>query len=155
MAKKDRYQISLKFFLRNGDGKLLAMAQDRGSFAGLFDIPGGRIETDEFATPFADIIRREAKEELGGVEFELGDAPVAVGRHLIPASVNEKNEQILEIHVLYLFFEARLISGDIRVSEEHSGYQWLDSEQVRKTPERYFKSGNLEGVRMYLSQRPK
>ena len=150
MSKKDRYQVSLKLILHNERGEILALAEDKGSFAGFYDFPGGRVEVDEFDTPLAEIIRREAREELGDVDFELGEAPVAVGRHRIPPDVNERGEEVPEIHVLYLFFIGRLLRGEINVSEEHGGYRWLPKEEIGKNSERYFASGNLEGLKTYL-----
>jgi len=152
MAKKDRYQVSLKAFLKNEEGELLAMAKDKGSFAGLYDFPGGRIEEDEFTTPLKEILMRELKEEIGDVDIDLEDAPVAVGRHLIPSDVNKQGEDVPEIHVLYVFFEGLLKNGDVSISSEHSGYEWLKTDAIIKEPKKYFSSGNLEAVVSYLGK---
>jgi 8-oxo-dGTP pyrophosphatase MutT (NUDIX family) len=145
--QRDRYQVSLKALITNEHGEVLALnAVQSGSFAGYFDLPGGRIDVNEFSTPLLDILRREIKEELGDIVVEIKETPVAVGRHLIGAE-SEKSEGE-SIHVMYLFFEAKYLGGNIRTSNEHSGFRWLDLHK-HKLPD-LFKSGLLEGVLMYV-----
>lgn len=149
MAKEhDYYQLSLKVIIKNDKDEILALGcPPYGSFAGFYDFPGGRVDVDEFSTPLTDIIKREIKEEIGDIEYELNSTPVSVGRHLLEARFSGLSK---DIHVLYLFFEATYISGDIRISHEHSGYQWFDI--GKNEPAKLFKSGNLEGIKMYLSK---
>ncbi len=146
--EKDFYQISLKVIIKNHKGEILLLKADpKGSFAGFYDFPGGRIDTDEFITPFLDIIKREIIEEVGNINFVLGSKSVAVGRHLIPASMSKNGS---DIHILYLFFEAKYVSGDITISNEHIGFKWADFSKEK--PVKLLKSGNLEGIEMYLSK---
>lgn len=146
--EKDFYQISLKAFLKNKEGKMLALrAVDKGSFGGFYDLPGGRIDTDEFHTPYVEILKREIAEELGdSLEVNINPSPVAIGRHLIPAHLTSAAR---DLHVLYIFFEAALVGGEIQVSNEHQGQAWLDFSAIN--PKDYFTSGILEGVEMYLA----
>ena len=68
LKEKDFYQVSLKALIKNQEGKVLALkAVDTGSFAGFYDLPGGRIDMDEFHTAYIDILKREIAEELGVV----------------------------------------------------------------------------------------
>lgn len=144
---KDFYQISLKVIIKNTKGEILLLNADpNGSFAGFYDFPGGRIDTDEFTTPFFDIIKREIVEEVGNIKFVLSSKPVAIGRHLIPASMSKNGS---DIHILYLFFVAEYLSGDINISNEHIGFKWADFS--KEEPAKLLKSGNLEGIKMYLS----
>jgi 8-oxo-dGTP diphosphatase len=146
--EKDFYQISLKVIVKNDNSEILLLNADpKGSFAGFYDFPGGRIDNDEFNTPFFDIIKREILEEVGNIKFVLSSKPVAVGRHLIPASMTKNGS---DIHILYLFFEAKYVSGDINISNEHIGFKWADFSKEK--PAKLLKSGNLEGIEMYLSQ---
>lgn len=148
MKEKDFYQVSLKIIIKNNKGEILLLKADsKGSFAGFYDLPGGRIDIDEFATPFSDIVKREIIEEVGDIEFALSSKPVAIGRHLIPASLSKIGS---DIHVLYLFFEAKYLSGDISISSEHAGFKWADFS--KEEPAKLLKSGNLEGIEMYLSK---
>lgn len=144
--QKDLYQVSLKVLLKNNKGEVLVLkAVDNGSYAGFYDLPGGRIDTDEFETNFSEIIAREMKEEIGDIQYRLDSAPVAVGRHRIPAKLTTAGK---ELHVLYLFFSAEYLNGEIKTSDEHMGLQWLNLEDI--DPAKYFKSGILEGVKMSL-----
>jgi 8-oxo-dGTP diphosphatase len=146
--EKDLCQISLKLLLKNKSGKILALkAVSRGSYAGFYDLPGGRIDIDEFKTNFTNIIAREVAEELGGVKYKLKPKIVAAGRHIIPPYLTKTGK---EIHVLYLFFEAKYLGGEIKTSFEHAGFAWLDLKKIE--PAQYFTSGLLEGVRMYLNK---
>jgi ADP-ribose pyrophosphatase YjhB (NUDIX family) len=111
----DKYQVSLKAFIKNEKGEILALkALETGTMAEYYDFPGGRIDTVEFGTPFTDILAREIAEECGEIEFELSPKPVALARHRIPAA---KTREGVEIHVLYVFFEAWTRGGDVTISE--------------------------------------
>ena len=90
---------------------------------------------------------REIKEEVGDIEFSLNEAPVAVGRHLLKSHISYESE---DIHVLYLFFEARYLGGEMKISDEHKSFKWLDPNAIK--PEDYFTSGILEGIKMYLAK---
>jgi 8-oxo-dGTP diphosphatase len=145
----DFYQVSLKMFLKNNKGEILVLeARLEGSFAGYYDFPGGRIDTDEFTTPLPEVVQREVIEEVGNVNFTLNTNPVAVGRHLLLAKTAKKDH---DIHVLYLFYEAQYIEGEIKISDEHIGYKWVDFS--KNEPAKLLKSGNLEGLEMYLAKR--
>lgn len=145
---RDFYQISLKLIFKNGNGEVLLMkAQNKDTYAGFYDLPGGRINVDEFEVSLPDILRREVREEIGDVEYDLNPRPVAVARHLIPASISVHKR---DVHVLYLLYEGLYKNGEVTVSREHTGFMWVDP--LRVELEKYLKSGNLEGMRMYLNQ---
>ncbi|MDO8240803.1 MAG: NUDIX domain-containing protein [Candidatus Moranbacteria bacterium] len=148
MAKEiDVYQISLKAILRNRDGKVLILKVPStwGAFVGFYDLPGGRVDEDEFTVPFSEVLMREIQEEVGNIEVKLGDAPVAAGRHSLPA---EQMKTEKDIHILYVFYEAEMVSGEIEVGDEHAGFEWVDLTEI--VLEKYFFSGILEGMQMYL-----
>jgi 8-oxo-dGTP pyrophosphatase MutT (NUDIX family) len=112
---KDKYQVSLKLFLKDAQGRILFLfGHSKSSYAGYYDPPGGRIEDNEFATPFMDILRREVKEELGDIVIEVDLKPVLLSR-------DEANK---EMRVLYIFFEGKYLGGDIKISDEHEGMVW-------------------------------
>ncbi len=145
---RDFYQISLKLILKNNKGEVLLMkAQNKDTYAGFYDLPGGRINIDEFEVSLPDILLREVREEIGDVEYDLNSRPVAVARHLIPASISVHKR---DVHVLYLLYEGLCKSGEVTVSREHTGFIWINPLEVKL--EKYLKSGNLEGMRMYLNR---
>ncbi len=148
MSAHDLYQISLKVILKNKLGEALILKADlNGSYAGFYDLPGGRISIDEFSVPFEEVVKREVEEEIGNIDYKINPKPVAIGRYIIPAKFNRPKK---DIHVLYIFFEAQYENGDIKISDEHDDHLWLNlSNQKLK---KYFKSGILDGIKMYLEK---
>ena len=145
---KDFYQISLKLFLKNTKGQTLILgAGTTGSYAGYFDLPGGRVDDSEFNAPFIDIVKRELKEECGLTDVTIDPTPVALGRHLVPA-VQEGLDH--DVRVLYVFFEGTLNSGVVVTSFEHTSFKWVDLKSLDLT--KYFKSGILEGVKAHVKK---
>lgn len=141
--EKDLYQVSLKLFLKNKRGEILALNHRKDSaFFGFYDVPGGRIHKDEFGVPFLKILKREVKEELGNVTFETNSIPVALGRTAV------KMPRHKEVRFLFLFFEGKYLGGKIKISNEHTGYTWLNLSKINL--KKYFTHGILEGVKMYL-----
>jgi|SRR3989344_557728 len=144
--EKGLYQVSLKVIMKNTKGEILGLkAIDKGSMRGYFDLPGGRIDSDEFYAPFDEIIKREIREEVGDVNYTLNNSPVALGRHLIPSQISSSGK---DIKVVYIFFEAKYLKGEIAINDEHLGFEWIDISKIKL--EDYFDSGILEGMRMYL-----
>ncbi len=147
--QREFYHISLKLLLKNSEGQTLVLkALDNGTFGGYHDFPGGRIDKNEFTTPFTEILKRELDEEVGNIDVVINNVPVAVGRHLIFAKFTATKEK--DIPVLYLFFEGQYLGGNIETSEEHNGFEWIHLEDVNL--EQYFTSGILDGVKMYLKK---
>lgn len=146
MKQKDLYQIALKAILKNEKQEILILsAVSTGTFKGFYDLPGGRIDIDEFETDVTEILKREIKEELGSINFAIKDIPVSYGRHRIPYNLSGDD---MEKHVFYLFFEVEYLSGDIKISEEHTGYKWIDLKNIDL--EKTFTSGILEGIKKYI-----
>ncbi|PIY97205.1 MAG: hypothetical protein COY66_00730 [Candidatus Kerfeldbacteria bacterium CG_4_10_14_0_8_um_filter_42_10] len=146
VKKHGLYQISLKLILKNRKGQILALGGlDNGSYAGLYDFPGGRINDKEFRKPLTEILKREVTEEIGKIKYDLNEKPVAVGRHLLRASISGSKK---DAYVLYLFFEGMYKGGKITISNEHKSCEWLNLKSNNLS--KYFSSGNLEGIRMYL-----
>lgn len=141
------YQISLKVFLKNERGETLILkAANGGSYEGYYDFPGGRIDQSELDVPLDEIIRRELSEEIGAVQFEVDARPVATGRHFLPS----RSGNTAGNHVLYIFFEASYGGGRVVISDEHLDHRWVRLEE--EDPAGLFKSGILEGVKMYLDR---
>ena len=148
MPERDFYQVSLKAILRNSKSEVVILGADsRGTFAGYFDLPGGRIDTTEFATPLGDILKREIAEELQLSDIKISPVPVAVGRHEIEARFSKTNTAI---RVFLVFFEAQLLSGEPVMSSEHSSMRWVNLHEVNVAE--LFKSGIRQGIEMYLSR---
>lgn len=147
--KRDFYNVSLKVFLKNDKGEVLILQAAReGTYKGFYDLPGGRIDIDEFETPLEEVIRREIQEEVGQVEFDLKLKPVALGRNENPNKVGPLGGPI---RVFNVFFEAKYLSGEIKISPEHSSFKWL--KLAKDNLEQHFKFAILEGAKMYISEK--
>lgn len=110
--KQAVFQVSVKILLRSGNKVLLTKALE-----GDVDLPGGRIDAGEENISFEDIVAREVREELGGeVKFRLGSLL------FVHRTGNAKEGR----WVLNVVFDAEYISGDIKLSEEHISYEWVD-----------------------------
>lgn len=143
----DLYQVAVKAFIRNSDGKVLVLKALRNStLGGFYDIPGGRIHRSEFGTSLIEILKREIVEETGIQNVTMDSRPVAVGRH---SMTYDSSGKFPEIHLLYLFFEARFDGGDVHISHEHEGFEWVNLASTDLP--RYFTSGILDAVRQYIA----
>jgi 8-oxo-dGTP pyrophosphatase MutT (NUDIX family) len=110
-SKQAMFQISLKVLMRNGNNILLTRGE------GGIDLPGGRIDVGEENAPLKDAIFREIREELGeDVKFHL--ASVLFVHRL---GYTKEKEGIMNI-----VFDAEYLSGDIKLSDEHVSYEWVD-----------------------------
>ncbi len=145
-SERDFYSVSLKVFLKNDRGEVLILKSLMGgSYEGFYDLPGGRINIDEFETPFEDIIKREVGEEIGEVNFDLILKPVGIGRIAI---IKKGSPLGVPVHALNVFVEAIYKSGEIKISDEHTGFQWV--KLTKENLDQYFKLAILEGAKMYL-----
>ena len=110
-SKQAMFQISLKVLMRNGNNILLTRGE------GGIDLPGGRIDVGEENAPLKAAIFREIREELGeDVKFHL--ASVLFVHRL---GYTKEKEGIMNI-----VFDAEYLSGDIKLSDEHVSYEWVD-----------------------------
>ncbi len=139
MSVVDQYMVSLKVFLTNTDGETLILQNsDRWHSRGFYDVPGGRIDEDEFDIDYESILRREIAEELWkDVKCNISLKPVSMWRF------RYKKDK-----VFLLMFEADYLSGDIEISDEHEQYKWVKLNELDL--EKYFMSGMLESVKRYL-----
>lgn len=107
------YHVGLKILLRKED-EFLFLQPALGS---RFDLPGGRISKEERETPLHEILKREVQEELGGaLTYHLGPSIFQYRRYFQPLNLN----------VFLNVYEANFLSGNILLSPEHKGYQWIN-----------------------------
>jgi 8-oxo-dGTP pyrophosphatase MutT (NUDIX family) len=153
MPKIQDYQVSLKVILKNKRGEALILkSEEYGSYKGYWDFPGGRIDEDEFHDSYEKIIAREIKEEVGNIKYKINCKPVAIGRHFVPAHITRRTKEYMDdLCVMYVFFEAEYLDGDICISDEHLEYKWQNLFDCQL--DKLFVSGLLEGAEMYLGKR--
>lgn len=113
------FQVALKVLLQKGDKILFLRDSDADRH---WDWPGGRIDNVEYRTPIEKIIAREVREELGQkVRYVLGKPHFHLRRWTL---WNGK-----KTCVFCVFYEAKWMSGEIRLSAEHSAYEWIDTKR--------------------------
>src|SRR3989344_76774 len=86
-------QVGLKCFITDGKGRLLAV-RSRGSK--FWDLPGGRVEHQEFPKPLTHALRREMRDEIGKharVKIHPGGEPEAY------AGVSRGNLKKFRFHI--------------------------------------------------------
>ena len=106
------FYVGQKAFIEKDD-EVLVMADKMG-----VDFPGGKI--NEGSLNFIDELKREVREETS-LEIEIGE-PFHVW-HLVP-----KNGH----NVFLVGYKCKYISGDVKVSSEHLGYQWVNKDNYTK-----------------------
>lgn len=142
LIQMETYYVAVKLFLEHNEK--LFIFKDR---FGAWDLPGGRIRKDEFATPIEDVIKRKVKEELGDkVEYSLG-APVVTMR----VERQEETTDKPRIRIFVVGYQATMTSGTIKLSPQHTEMIWVDPKTFK--PEDYFTVGWLKGVRDYVALR--
>ena len=139
LSEPDSYNVAVKAFVRKGDQVLI---MDDAFESGWGDLPGGRIGVGEFDMPLEEVLRREVTEELGpNIHYRI-NGPVALFRHRRP-EVTEKN--LPERRILMIGFELKYESGEIQLSDEHTGYHWLSLDEA----EAKLSGGHRDGLQKY------
>lgn len=138
MSKHGFFQITQKLFLRRGSE--LLVLRDRKS--GLGDLPGGRMNEDEFFGDWIESVKREISEELGdGVDIQIKPEPILIHKH----RVNEGN-----FPCIIIGYVAELKSGELILSDEHDYMEWVDVKSYNPSP--LFSEYMLEAVQIYLKK---
>ena len=139
------FEVSLKFIIKDETDKILLLKMPKtGPMGGYYDLPGGRIKEHEKSKPFSEIISRELTEELGTKSrITFNQIPVAAGRHTYPRPSSSD-----EGHIFWIFFEGLYQGGDIEMSPEHDGYDWISLE--KHNLDKYFVRGPWEGMYNYF-----
>jgi 8-oxo-dGTP diphosphatase len=138
MSSHGVFQITQKVFLRDGE-KLLVM---RDKKSGCGDLPGGRMNEDEFFQNWKTSIERELFEELGPeVKYELEDKPFLVHPHRV----------ILDDHpCIILGYRAKYLSGNIIMSDEHDYMNWVNPKDFDMSS--LFSEYMLEALNIYKKE---
>ncbi len=138
LSKHGFFQITQKLFLRKGDELLIL--RDRKS--GLGDLPGGRMNEDEFFEDWNLSMKREIEEELGSqVRIKVFPKPLFVHKH----KVNEGN-----FPCIIIAYHANFLGGEIILSEEHDYIAWKNIRTFEPNP--LFTEYMLDAVNLYLKE---
>ncbi len=106
--------------MRKGNLLLLGLRPADHNLAGLWEFPGGKIESGEMPD---QALVREFKEELG-IDVEAGDLKLSC------------THSYGDVNILILFYEIRFWKGEPKPLH-HSQLEWLSAEQIsqRQIPE--------------------
>lgn len=143
MANNQLFEVSLKAIIKNKTGEVLIL-KESSAISNHYDFPGGRIQEGEENLEYWEVLSREIAEETGLGNFTINRKPCAVGRH------SRKAGQDSQIYVLWLFFEVEYHSGEVNISGEHVGFDWVKLEEIDST--KYFVRGALDGIKNYLGR---
>ncbi|HEU5031329.1 MAG TPA: NUDIX domain-containing protein [Spirillospora sp.] len=105
--------------VRDGSGRLLLVRRGRPPGAGLWSVPGGRVEPGE---DDAAAVVRELKEETG-LDVAAGALAGSVDRPG-PGGV------VYEIHD----YEARVVGGVLRAGDDAADARWVTAAELRGLP---------------------
>jgi 8-oxo-dGTP diphosphatase len=106
--------------LVDADNRVLIAQRPEGkALAGLWEFPGGKIESGE--TP-EDCLLRELREELGVTTWKSCLAPLSFASHTYE-----------EFHLLMPLFVCRKWEGQVRAAE-HQALKWVRPVQLRQYP---------------------
>lgn len=105
------FSLAVKAFVANEQDEILLIQRSRLSkhFKEKWDLPGGKVDAGE---SFHAALIREVKEETG-LDVEL------------VRTVGACQDDMETVHVVILFLEARIVSGTLRLSEEHDASAWV------------------------------
>jgi 8-oxo-dGTP diphosphatase len=119
-----KFRIAVKAFLVcNNKLLVIKRGEEDVQSPGIWEIPGGRLELGE--DPILGLIR-ELREETGLYIRPI--LPLSV-RHFI-----RDDEQIITM----LIFFCKLSGGDLRLSDEHSTFDWVDIENCKEKLSSFF-----------------
>jgi mutator protein MutT len=119
----DTFRMAAKAFIVNDNEDVLILKESsdygEGTNPGKWLIPGGRIEPGE---SYDEALKREIDEETG-LEVEIEDL-ITMGEWR--PKINGDQFQITAV-----FFKCRAEDSEIRLSEEHIDYKWINPETHR------------------------
>jgi 8-oxo-dGTP pyrophosphatase MutT (NUDIX family) len=117
-----RHKKIMKYAIFNASFKLIIKKNNKilmltESPSGCLDFPGGRLENNEIKNPLKDLFKREIREELGkDIKYKI----------LGPAIQYRRYNKTTKMNVLVSAYEAEYLSGEIKLSDEHSKYEWIN-----------------------------
>ncbi len=123
MKEDALFCVCQKAFIEK-DGKVLILGDPEEGL----DFPGGKIQEGEAkdgdANSLLEALKREVREETN-LEVEIQD-PFAVWYHEFPKTSRNFGK------VVYIVgFRCKYTSGELKLSNEHNKYQWVDKSDYK------------------------
>lgn len=113
MKEDAQFYVGQKAFIQKGDEVLVLGDPHEG-----LDYPGGKIQEGE--TSIVESLKREVREETG-LEIEVGE-PFATWTNTFPPS-----HRLAGKKVYLVGYRCNYVSGEIKLSDEHDKYRWVNS----------------------------
>ena len=117
-------RIACKAVIANKDGKVLLLREastyEEGTQTHRYHMPGGRLNPGE---PFLEGLAREVGEETG-LKVATGE-PIYIGERF-PVIKGVQNQ------IVAIFFACEAQTENVRLSEEHDQYEWVDAESWKR-----------------------
>ena len=106
------FGLAVSGLVLDGASSILVIRRSKNSkrFAGQWDLPGGKVNPSE---TFEQALLREVMEETGLVVRLEGLAGATESE--MPA-----------VRVVHLILRARVVSGQVVLSDEHDEYRWIE-----------------------------
>lgn len=119
-----RFRIAVKAFIVN-EKEILLLKRAAGDIQSpnIWELPGGRLELGE--DPIIGLIR-EIREETG-----------LYIRPSIPLSVRHFVRNDMQVVTMLIFF-CKIMGGDLKISEEHSDFCWVDLKDCKEKLNPFF-----------------
>ena len=137
------FQVGLKILLRKGSRVLLLRMNDDDQW---LDLPGGRIDNVEYTVSLEKIIAREVREELGPkVKYVLGRPLFCFRRARRPKGAHLR-------FVFLVAYDAEWKAGEIKLSFEHSAYEWIDPRKYVLKRSDFGQEEEYRVLKKYFSQ---
>lgn len=114
-------QVGVKIFLRNNEGKYLLVKRSGEKYqhiAGMWDIPGGRIEP---GTTLLENLKREVIEET---QLEIAEEPVLI----FAQDIMKEYEK----HIVRLTYKGEASGTPILDTSEHTEFMWITLSEMKK-----------------------
>jgi len=104
------FALAVRLILFNEAGEVLLLQRSRSSKTnpGRWELPGGKIDPGE---QFDAALRREMLEETGLVVS-------------LTHATGTAEQQVPAWHVIHLVMTGNIVSGTVRISDEHEAFRW-------------------------------
>ena len=114
------FVLSVKVLVHDADSRYLVIRRSNSSknHPGLWDFPGGKTDAGE---TFDAALVREIGEETG----------LTV---LLEKVLGAAESELPDRKVVYLFMQAQVRAGDVRISPEHDQFAWLTLPEIIALP---------------------
>jgi molecular chaperone GrpE len=145
IIKKRLFEITAKAILIRHDDEVLLLKRSSGEIvhADKYDLPGGTVEKGEKIT---DSLKREIKEETN-LDAQIGPM-VYVFDFERDYYLDKERKEKMSLQSKGLRFLAFYKSGEIKISEEHQSYEWLNIDKaIDKLEDEGFEKDKKEAIK--------